>query len=753
MEFLFGADIVDVRAVLWLAPMWKVLLGTACILCGWGLLLWKRSEKPMLEHILWGFVALLLIVLNAEPNLVSQTNTEIEGKTVILIDSSASMSVVSGNSFAEQSQSRLQRAQNIANTLQSQIGGNVEKWYFHGDIEREFSGFSQQTDIAQGLRSISDRYLGSELRGVIVITDGIDRASLHTLVQNNQVDSVPKIPGPLTIVQIATEEDLYDESVVSVQTGEFAFQRTEMGITAIVQGKHNSALRAQLLQNNKVVDEKTVQLDAEGKGKVEFSVRPLDVGRFAWSVSIPVSPLDVVPSNNYFPVVIKVVRNEVRVLQVSGSPSYDQKFLRLFLKEDPSVDLISFFILRTHADFDSNWDSDELSLIAFPYEKLFTEELETFDLVIFQNFDYKPYFTYQSEELLQNIVNYVENGGAFVMTGGDRSFDLGDYSNTPIEKILPVELGTVDRSSETQFLPRLSKAGQSHPITKLSVSPEENTRIWSNLPKMDGCNLVMKLQSTSAVLLEHPTLKDASNKPLPILSVREVGKGRVMALGIDSSWRWSYSQAVEGGGNQAYLRLWKNAIRWLIADPEDASIIIVPSKENALQSEEMTITVRTRDTGYQPQANVDVQIVIHPPEGEIKPEATTLDVVTDSNGEATIPYTPTEQGIYTVDAVDKKNKVTVQTVFAVTSRMEELQDILPNTSLMQSFVTLVAEKSSYGSLWVSSDDDIQPLLLAGSVSQVPQRKVFPIARAPIFYIFLVGLLTGAVWVRRRNGRS
>ena len=97
---------------------------------------------------------------------------------------------------------------------------------------------------------------------------------------------------------------------------------------------------------------------------------------------------------------------------------------------------------------------------------------------------------------------------------------------------------------------------------------------------MDGYNGNLGLVQGAASLLQHPTVSEKGSK-LPILAVREVGKGRVMTLSVDSSWRWSFSKAVEGGGNQAYLRFWKNAIRWLIADPEDRQVVVFPSQENS----------------------------------------------------------------------------------------------------------------------------------------------------------------------------
>ena len=47
---------------------------------------------------------------------------------------------------------------------------------------------------------------------------------------------------------------------------------------------------------------------------------------------------------------MKVVRDKIRVLMVSGNPSMNYRFMRTALKNDPSIDLLSFVILRTPSD-------------------------------------------------------------------------------------------------------------------------------------------------------------------------------------------------------------------------------------------------------------------------------------------------------------------------------------------------------------------------------------------------------------------
>jgi len=83
--------------------------------------------------------------------------------------------------------------------------------------------------------------------------------------------------------------------------------------------------------------------------------------------------------------------------------------------------LISFFILRTPGD-DPHSSQDELSLIPFPTQEIFQEQLKTFDLVIFQNFNHRPY---RMSQYLDGIASYVREGGAFAMIGGDQSFSAG----------------------------------------------------------------------------------------------------------------------------------------------------------------------------------------------------------------------------------------------------------------------------------------------------------------------------------------
>ena len=325
VEFLLGIDFQLVQDLQWAAPSWKIWTGIGLGLLSWVVLWWSRPPTPKknIELSLWFGLLGVLAIMNSEPQLVSESSASVDGKLVVVLDQSASMSVMSNGV------SRFERAEKMLAELRETVGGEFEVWHMGGGLQKPQANaaWATESDVLQVLHGLKDRYLGEEVRGIVLFTDGIDRGAL-----SQTLDQVPTLPGPLNVVVMNDTKALFDQAITSVETGGYAFQRMNFEIHATVQGQPNSTVKVNLKKNNDVADTQDAVLNDEGVGKVDFTVRPLDVGRFAWDVSIPVDPRDVIPSNNYFPVVLKVVRDEVRVLQVSGSPSYDQKFLRLFFK-------------------------------------------------------------------------------------------------------------------------------------------------------------------------------------------------------------------------------------------------------------------------------------------------------------------------------------------------------------------------------------------------------------------------------------
>lgn len=742
MDWLLGGCCGPGGTLVWTSPPWAVALAALGALVAVVLAAVPAPKGParVAEVALLALAGCILVAAVAGPVWVQEGDRVERGRFVVLVDGSRSMQVLDGDGTP--------RSAKVAARLAELPDAEV---YTFGDSLRAGAPTAYDggdSDLGGALAAVAQRYAGEKLEGIAVLTDGIDRGGLRRRVLEDADAVLPRLGGPLTLYQVGEDGGRTDVSVLDVRAGGFAFLRAPFAVEVDVRavGTNARTVPVQLTRDGAPAGTKTVTLDAEGRGTARFEITPESVGRFIYEASTPVIEGDAVPANNALSLAVRVVRDRVRVLQVNGSPSFDQKFLRLFLKEDPAVDLVSFFILRTDRDMGAGWDSSELSLIQFPYEKLFSSELWSFDLVIFQNFDYRPYFQRAPNELLGNIAKHVrDNGKAFVMVGGDRSFDLGAYANTPIADILPVQLGVTGEAMDpASFSPRLTESGARHPLTQLVGDPAENARTWAGLSPLDGINLSRGASPGAAVLLEHPTAKAPGGGALPVLAVGEFGAGRSMALMGDSSWRWSFAEAGEGRGNQAYLRFWKNAMRWLIGDPEDQPVAVEANRENYQVGEEVRVTARVRSVSFAPIPDARVEVTVSGPDG-----TTTLPGVTGADGSVAVSLPAEARGAHRVKVVAKSAGGaplgTASTAYAVTTRDPELEEVEPDGAFLR---TLAART---GGRFVAPGERAEPLRAPDAGRRVRDRAETPLYAAPAVPLLFGLLVSASWWARRRSG--
>ncbi len=740
MTWLLGGDPAPGGELVWTAPSWVIVVSIVGAVVAWSASLAGRRSalRRLLEAVAWGLALAGAAVAMSRPIWLEEAGRIEAGRVAVLVDASASMGVLEGD---------VARSVAAIEILEGLRGNDVDIYHFGGNLElgMPLSFDAPVTDIEAALEGLSDRVAGERLAGVVLITDGLDRGLLRRRFRDEDDPIPPRLPGPLTVYEVGGRSDLMDLSVRSVDNGGYAYVHAAFTIRAglLGVGFEGREVQVDLLKDGATVSSRGVQLDEAGEGEVEFQVQPDRAGRFTYMVQVPTYDGDAVPANNAMPVVVRVVRDKLRVLQVAGAPSWDVKFLRRFLKGDPSVDLVSFFILRTRSDMKRRYNNDELSLIEFPYRQLFTDDLRTFDLVVFQNFDHRPYFLNDSRELLRNLASFVtEDGHALVMSGGDRSFSLGAYGGTPLGDILPVEIARDPIAPDlVPFRAVLTEAGARHPVTRLVGDGVENELWWQRLHTLDGTNMVLGARSDATVLLTHPTLKGSSGKGLPVLAVREAGKGRTMSLTVDTSWRWSLSEAAEGRGNQAYLRFWKGAMRWLIRDPTTRRVRVDTSRENYSVDDEVRVVVQALDPDFAPHKSAPVRVAVAFSDGELE----RFEGVTGEEGEAIFTFPARRRGAVKVEAEVMSGDTVIgrdSTVYAVTNRDPELDEVVPD----RAFLSWLAGRTG-GTFYPSGEaGELTRDLEAGRT--VLERRELALWRAPGLALW-IALFAGLAWIVRR----
>jgi uncharacterized membrane protein len=453
---------------------------------------------------------------------------------------------------------------------------------------------------------------------------------------------------------------------------------------------------------------------------------------------IPAAASDQVPENNDRAALLRVGRERLRALLVAGRPTWDVRFLRDFLKRDGSVDLVSFFILRAAADLTAA-PTNELALIPFPTDELFREHLGSFDVVIFQNFDYAPY---EMQTYLPRIRDYVQRGGSFVMIGGDRSFSEGRYAGTAIEEILPVKLGGAGVLTGS-FRAEVNKSLARHPIVALGPDPSLTRKTWQTLPPLHGMNMVTGIKDGAQVLLHHPRARLNGRARLPVLVVGEAGRGRVAAMTTDASWRWRFAADDATVGSDEYELFWDRMIRWLTRDPLLEPARISTDREHYGAGAEISVSGRFRDNGYRPMKKARVALHVQPASDEGPP------VIADADEDGVLQAilrAPTEPGAYEVVAsVDGKDLA--REVFIV----ERSGDELANLEAIPDRLQALAEKTG-GRLFLGTEG-VPPLSELASSSR---RATGVVSKQPLltpWFILLTILILGTTWVlRRRWGR-
>jgi uncharacterized membrane protein len=745
------------------------LIGLTLILAWYGT---RRETRLLRRTLIVGLRAgacAAAAILFLEPALELRHVTREPNHVAVLVDDSLSMDLAEKKGET----TREQRAASII----AKSSTTFDRW--RGDHDVDFFTFSDSvlaagekqlaagtpargdaTQLREALENVRARYDQRDLAGIVVVSDGVASGRFDSGVEDGASQDFLSGLGVKVHTIWAGRPGLVDLAVARVDAPDFAYVRTTLKIDAIIQatGVSQMDIPVTLRKDGEVVKQQVVTIGgSHSEQTVTFELAPDRIGKYVFQVSVPVLSDESVPENNERSFVMRVGREKTRVLQVAGEPSWDEEALRRFFKTDTNVDLISFFILRTPEDVQLT-SPDELSLIPFPTRELFEDQLGSFDVIILQNFEPLPYGI---EPYLDNIRDYVDKGGALAMLGGERSFSSGRYDGTPVADALPVDLlpsgfGTADHSrleNDAPFVPRLTVDGATHPITQLRFDPHDNAARWESLPPLDGVNLVAGARANATVLLEHPTLKGRGGKPLPVLTVGEFGKGRVMALGVDTASNWGFRAAgKEGDDGRAYSKFWQNAVRWLIRDPDLEYLHVESDQAEYARGQAPRILARLVDPNYKP-AKGDVTVTVAPAQPRNAAPILTKTVTTDeTTGEAEIDLPSPAPGAYRVSASASPpalggKKVTADDVFLVRADRAELERPAAREDILKGIARAT------GGRYLGTDDAIDAglPLAPPRVVRVDKKSDVELWSRPHLFLLAIFLL-GAEWaIRRRRG--
>lgn len=583
-----------------------------------------------------------------------------------------------------------------------------------------------RTDIVGALERIKTDFLGKELDGIILFSDG--NQNIDTGITDEILNELTALKIPIFAVVPELQQIQKNISIGKIEIPDIIFRNVNATIVAKVNvvGFAGKKISVFLKSENGLLQTKTLDIKTDGLYDIPFEIIPEKAGMVSYSIEIPQYQAEQNITDNKKKFQLEVEAEKIRVLYLCGQPSFNYSFLRAALKSNPKIELVSFIILRNPENIVPVPDT-ELSLIPFPVDELFSKEIFNFDLLILDNFNYSKFpINFQH---LTNIKNFVSLfGKAFLIFSGDVAMSI--YQNTPLDEILPVH-------PSAQIIPdrfRLSILRPEHNILKFADDSSENSSILKSLPELDTINSCTSRDKTIL-------LAESEKSKIPVIAITEAGKGRVMCVTTSSLWRL----ALGSENPYSYAKLVEQSLKWLTNATSMKQVAII-TKKRYNTTDIANIKIKVNNEYFVPLNNATVSLSLTMPDNSKKSFFAIPDI---EDGNYTTQLELNSAGKYKLDARAYHNKRFLgddKITFAVSETSTESADIFINDQFMKQIAT-----QTNGEFLVIDQFEISQLKIKPRTTDSDFLYDINIWNKPLTYIILILLVSLEWYLRRRSG--
>ncbi len=709
----------------------------------------NRFLKGALISLKFFVIGLLLFTL-LEPILKVSVIVPRQSSLILLVDDSKSMTIKDTNDDLSRSNYMINLLGDETNpgmVAKLQKNFKIQMFKFSSDVEHlnnteSITTKGEITDLAESLKFAEEMGQHGSVAGVLLFTDGANNGNddpLETaaMLKNNKL--------PVYVVGIGSE-NANDIEISKVAANHSVIENSVVEISTLIKNKNikNKEVEIELREEGILVKKQNENLKGSAT-RISMKFSPQKRGFVHYTLNVVAHENETIKENNSKSFLIDNRNKEARILYIEGYPRAEFKYLRRALDEDKSLGLVS--LLRTGPDkfYRQGIKNQNELKSGYPKSK---EDLFKYDAIIFGSIE-ADFFKGQE---LQNTVEFVsQRGGGFLMLGGVHAFGQGGYFETPIEKVLPVELpyqnGT-GRSTPATFSDKfklvLTPEGLRNPILQLSPEEDNNRTWWEKLPELEGYNPLGRAKPGATILAVHP-LSEFDN-PKTILALQRYGRGRSMVFATSSSWHWQMGMPYE---DMSHERFWRQMLRWLaLSSPRPLEGHV--DKETYVPNEQVTLNVDVRDSAFSTIENATIKAVITTPSGK------SVEIPFNWSSNGTVEYTgkfhPEEEGLHVVDIVAYSAKGeflgrTESAFFVEESKVE-----FTNAQLQSGLLNRIAEISG-GKYYHEEEAETLPDDISVMQSSYSRLVEYDLWDIPLLFLLAICFLSGEWYLRRSKGMS
>lgn len=620
------------------------------------------------------------------------------------------------------------------------------------DLPVEFAARGAITNLERTLRRAVESLGSAPIASIVVLSDG-------GLNEGGDADDIARFARERNIaihtVGIGDASPPRNVRVAEITAPENVFQNDPFAISArvSVQGVDGEVLTVELRQRDeaggegRVVDSKQAVIGADGAIEpVRFERQEDRVGRFTYSVSIAPLMGESIVDDNARQTTINVIDSRLRVLIVSGGPSWDYRYLARLLERDDTVDVSCW--LQT-ADLNSVRDGD----MVIDHLPRLAEELFEYDVIILMD----PDHTELDEPWARLVDQFVSEHGGGLLYAAARPRTpalMREAALKPLLDLLPVTLdpesdivlNRVGHYQQNASPIEIPPAIQGHPVLQLADDPVSSRLLWQSVGEVYWHFPVLREKPAATVLMRHGDARMKNSYGGHVLAaVQYVGAGRAGFLGFDATWRWRpYGEAV-------FDRFWIQTIRYLaegrVLGGTRRATLLTESDQYSV-GDAVGVTARLLDERFEPirrdQVMAQVQVDNERSELVLAPQR-------DRPGWYEGRFVPNRTGSHRLSlrvpttAADEQEEVSRE-VLVARPNIEVLRPQMDRDEL----VTL-AERSAGGRYFAVDEAAQLPALIADMHEEIPIRsRPQTLWDRWMTLALLLGLLTTEWFLRKWN---
>jgi len=431
-----------------------------------------------------------------------------------------------------------------------------------------------QTRLGAALDGARQELAGLPLAGMVLVSDGADTtdATLTDALLGLKAAAVP-----VFTVGVGRDRLSRDVQIDRVSTPRTALKGTSLVIDAVVTqtGYPGETVSLDVEDEGRIVGSQDVKLPADGEpAAVRVRFTASDAGPRVFRFRIAPRAGELVTQNNVRDALIDITDRAERILYYEGEPRPEMKYLRLALREDKNLQVVTLQRTADNKYMRLGVDGPEQLLAGFPKTR---EELFSYRGLILGSIEAGAF----TGDQLRMIGEFVERrGGGLLMLGGPRAFGEGGYAGTPVADALPVTIERAQRALDQLPLARLrikpTRAGEAHGVTQIAPTEAASTARWTDMPTLTSVNPIRSVKPGATVLLSGT---DEKRREQVVLASQRYGRGKVLAFTVQDSWHWQMDvkmsledQTTRTTGGSCCGGLWTACwTRWMSTRPPIAS--------------------------------------------------------------------------------------------------------------------------------------------------------------------------------------